>query len=102
MSLSFDVVSAVWGIEYSAGIFKESLVARNRVGIGLSCRPARPHRLADSIPGFLNSLKILPLISATQAECTPITVLQTTVQKCTIAHVDTVGYKEMSSIFADQ
>jgi hypothetical protein len=37
--------------------------ARNRKGIGLSCRPARLHRLAksiplDLIPGLLKSLKI--------------------------------------------
>jgi hypothetical protein len=31
--------------------------ARNRVGIGLSYRPARLHRLAESIPWFLKSLK---------------------------------------------
>jgi hypothetical protein len=34
----------------SAGIFKQSMVARNRVGIGLSYRPARVHRLAELIP----------------------------------------------------
>ncbi len=33
-----------------AGIFKQSLGARNRVGIGLSYRPARLHRLAELIP----------------------------------------------------
>jgi hypothetical protein len=35
--------------------------ARNRVGIGLSYRPARLHRLAESIPWnrFLGSIKIL-------------------------------------------
>ncbi len=32
--------------------------AMNQVGIGLSYRPARPHRLAESIPGLLKSLKI--------------------------------------------
>jgi hypothetical protein len=30
----------------SAGIFKQAMGARNRVGIGLSYRPARLHRLA--------------------------------------------------------
>jgi hypothetical protein len=30
-----------------AGIFKHSMGARNRVGIGLSYRPARLHRLAE-------------------------------------------------------
>ncbi len=34
----------------SAGIFKQSMVARNRVGIGLPYRPARQHRLAELIP----------------------------------------------------
>jgi hypothetical protein len=32
--------------------------AGNRVGMGLSYRPARLHRLAESIPGLLRSLKI--------------------------------------------
>jgi hypothetical protein len=36
--------------------------ARNRVGIGLSYRPARLHRLAESIPGPLKSLKIPSLL----------------------------------------
>jgi hypothetical protein len=44
----------------SAGIFEQSMVARNRVGIGLSFRPARLHRLTESIPWnrFLGSLKV--------------------------------------------
>ncbi len=42
-----------------AGIFKESMGARNRGGIGLSYRPARPHRLEEFIPwnrflGYIN------------------------------------------------
>ncbi len=41
----------VW--EYRAGIFKQSMGARNRVGIALSYRPARL-----SILGLLKSLKI--------------------------------------------
>ncbi len=32
--------------------------ARNRVGIGLPYRPAMIHRLAESIPGLLKSLKM--------------------------------------------
>jgi hypothetical protein len=36
--------------EDSAGIVKQSVGARNRVGIGLSYRPARLHRLAELIP----------------------------------------------------
>jgi hypothetical protein len=35
---------------YRAGIFKQSMGARNRVGIVLSYRPARLHRLAELIP----------------------------------------------------
>jgi hypothetical protein len=34
----------------SAGILEQSMGARNRVGIGLSYRSARLHRLAESIP----------------------------------------------------
>jgi hypothetical protein len=32
--------------------------SRTRVGIGLSYRPARLHRLAESIPGLLKSLRL--------------------------------------------
>ncbi len=35
--------------------------ARNRVGMGLSYRPARLHRLAESIPGLLKRLQIRAL-----------------------------------------
>jgi hypothetical protein len=45
-----------------AGIFKQSVRARNRVGvgIGLSYRPARLHSLAELVPWnlFLGSLKV--------------------------------------------
>jgi hypothetical protein len=37
-------------IRPGAGIFKQFVGARNRVGIGLSYRPARLHRLAEFIP----------------------------------------------------
>jgi hypothetical protein len=36
--------------EGRAGIFKKSMGARHRVGIGLLYRPARLHRLAEFIP----------------------------------------------------
>jgi hypothetical protein len=44
----------------SAGIFKQSLRARNRVGIGLSYRPARLNMLAqlNAWNRFLGSLKV--------------------------------------------
>jgi hypothetical protein len=35
---------------YGAGIFKKSMGARHRGGIGFSYRPARLHRLAEFIP----------------------------------------------------
>jgi hypothetical protein len=43
-----------------AGIFKESMGARNRGGIGLAYRPARLHRLAEFIPWnrFLGSINV--------------------------------------------
>ncbi len=43
-----------------AGIFKQSMGARNQVGIELSYRPARLHRLAELVPWsrFLGSLKV--------------------------------------------
>ncbi len=37
-------------LAFWAGIFKKSMGARNRGGIGLSDRPARLHRLAELIP----------------------------------------------------
>jgi hypothetical protein len=47
----------------SAGIFKQPLGARNRVGVGLSYRLARLHRAGgidsmESIPGLFKSSKI--------------------------------------------
>ncbi len=41
-------------------IFNQSMGARNRVGIGLSYRPARLHRLAEFIPWnrFLGSINV--------------------------------------------
>ena len=46
--------------EDCSGIFKQSMGARNRKGIALAYRPARLHRLAESIPWnrFLGSLKL--------------------------------------------
>jgi hypothetical protein len=43
------------------GILEQSMGSRNRVGTGLSYRPARLYRLAGSIPRnrFLGSIKIL-------------------------------------------
>jgi hypothetical protein len=43
-----------------AGIFKKSMGARHREGIGLSYRPARLHRLAEFIPRnrFLGSINV--------------------------------------------
>ncbi len=40
-----------------AEILEQSMEARNRVGIGLSYRPARLHRLAESNPGLLKKVK---------------------------------------------
>jgi hypothetical protein len=44
----------------SAGIFKQSMGARNRVGIGLSYQPARLHSVAELVSWnrFLSSLKV--------------------------------------------
>ncbi len=51
--------------------FRKYMGARNRVGIGLSYRPARLHRLAESIPGFLKSLKIPSLMSFAKTSPVP-------------------------------
>jgi hypothetical protein len=48
-------------VKSRAGIFKQSMEARNRGGIGLSYRTARLHRLAESIPWnqfFLGFIKV--------------------------------------------
>jgi hypothetical protein len=44
----------------SAGIFKQSMGARNRLGIGLSYRSSRLHSLAELIPWnrFMGSFKV--------------------------------------------
>ncbi len=51
---------ARWGRLSCAGIFKQSMGARNRVGIGLSYLPDRLHSLAKLIPWnrFLDSSKV--------------------------------------------
>ncbi len=47
-------------IQASAGIFKQSMGARNRAGIGLVYRPARLHSLVELVPWnrFLGSIKV--------------------------------------------
>jgi hypothetical protein len=52
--------SLAWLEAARAGIFKESMGARNQGGIGLSYRPARLHRLAEFIPWnrFLSSMNV--------------------------------------------
>ncbi len=40
------------GLSYGAGIFKTYMGARHRVGIGLLYRPARLHGLAEFIPWY--------------------------------------------------
>ncbi len=51
-------VCDIEGALYCAGIFKQSMGTRIRVGIGLSYRPARLHMLAELIPWnrFVGSL----------------------------------------------
>jgi hypothetical protein len=48
-------------LNFCAGNFEQSKQARNQVGIVLSYRPARLHRLAELIPWhrFVGSLKVL-------------------------------------------
>ncbi len=52
-------------------ILLQPLGARNRVGKMLSYRPVRLHRLAESIPGLLKSLKILSLAWSAQHGSNP-------------------------------
>jgi hypothetical protein len=55
-----DHAAFILFLETNAGIFKQSMGARNQVGIGLSYRPARLHSLAELVPWnrFLGSLKV--------------------------------------------
>jgi hypothetical protein len=48
-------------VGFSAGILKQFIEVRNRVGIGLSYWPARLHSLAELVPWnrFWGSLKVL-------------------------------------------
>jgi hypothetical protein len=48
------------GFIASAGIFEQSMGARDRIGIGLSYRLARLHSLAELLPWnrFMGSLKV--------------------------------------------
>ncbi len=57
---SDDTVLCDGSIGTSAGIFKQSMGARNRGGIGLSYRPTRLHSLAELVSWnrFLGSLKV--------------------------------------------
>jgi hypothetical protein len=60
LKLSSDHAAFILFLETSAGIFKQSMGARNQVGIGLSYRPSRLHSLAELVPWnrFLGSLKV--------------------------------------------
>jgi hypothetical protein len=60
MCILFLSISVFFIFLSCAGIFKQSMRARNLVGIGLSFRPARLHRLAELVPWnrFLGSLKV--------------------------------------------
>jgi hypothetical protein len=60
-STNNPITFSYWSVfKNSVGIFKQSMGTRNREGIGLSYRPARLLRLAESIPWnrFLGSLKV--------------------------------------------
>ncbi len=56
--LKIRAQNRAYTVQYRAGIFKLSMGARNRVGIWVSYRPARLHRLAEFIPGLHKRLKI--------------------------------------------
>jgi hypothetical protein len=55
-----QLASAMLVHELCVGIFEQYMGARNQVGIGFSYRPARLHRLAESIPWnrFLGSIEV--------------------------------------------
>ncbi len=63
----------IYNFGLCAGIFKQFMGARKRVGIGLSYRPARLHGLGgidflESIPGLLPCLKIPSLVDCETEE----------------------------------
>jgi hypothetical protein len=57
---SKEVPCRATSFDSCAGIFKQSIGARNRVGIGLPYRPASLHSLAELVPWnrFLGSLRV--------------------------------------------
>jgi len=59
-ALSLALPISTLKVWYCGGIFEQSMGTRNRVGIGLSYRPARLQRLAELIHWnrFLGSLKV--------------------------------------------
>jgi hypothetical protein len=58
--LAFGILLFFYHLDLRAGIFKQYMGARHRVGIGLSYRPARLHRLAEFIPWnrFMGSINV--------------------------------------------
>jgi hypothetical protein len=64
--IMYHIYAVPHSCDISAGILEQSTGAWNRVGIGLSHRPARPHRRVEidsweSIPRHQKSLKVRPL-----------------------------------------
>ncbi len=61
----FIVGCRVSVVECCAGTFEQSMGSRNRVGIGVSYRPGRLQRLAESTlwNQFLGFLKVIPSLT---------------------------------------
>ncbi len=70
LGIDFWAPEKVYKYGLCAGILEQSMWSWNRVGIGLSYRPARLHRVAESIPGLLKSLKI-PSLQILQVSLCP-------------------------------
>jgi hypothetical protein len=82
LSPSFGFLSISYSVEFNysslgtyVGILEQSMGARNRVGIGLSYRSARLHRLAERLHRlaeienrFLGSLKVKNTVSSIMKE----------------------------------
>jgi hypothetical protein len=71
---SMDVQSVSISTASRAGIFKKSMGARHREGIGLSYRPAILHRMAELMPWnrFLGLINVLKCGLCMDVQCVPI------------------------------
>ncbi len=99
-----ECITWTWNTFICAGIFKQSIGARNRVGLGLSYRYARLHTTQpcgigslQSILGLLKSLKIRTKLSRSRNKKP--TISKPAIESCYV--ISCVQNSELSHIFFD-